>query len=123
MNPALIQHAVSVLLGETEMSPDEFVKGVPDLMARYEFTPTWGIGCYDVKRWENDCYYYIGEVWHDEENDLWMARKVSPCGKRFQKWFPSSSQAPERPTREQAAKDLWKLYSDALEAGRVSCST
>lgn len=118
MNPALIVYA---LLHEVSLNPDEFVKGIPGLMARYEFIPSYGIGHFSVKRWEDGYYYYIGEVFHDEGNDLWMACKVAPCGCKFGVWYPPPGQAPERSSRRQAAEDLWKLYSDALEDGRAKC--
>jgi len=113
-----IKHLVSVLLGENdEMTPAEFVKGVPELFVRYEFEPTSALGVYAVKRWENGSYYYIGEVWHDEIDNKWMGREVAPSGRHHGHWFPSWRQAPERDTREEAAKDLWRLYSQAAQRG------
>lgn len=111
---------VSALLGETDdITPEEVVKSVPEIFIRYEFTPSMGMGKFSVKRWEHDGYRYVGEVWHDEVNDLWMASKVAPCGRQYTAWCPSSGNAPERHTREEAARDLWRLYSQKLEDGTI----
>lgn len=101
---------VSALLGEGVTTPQELVKGLPDLFAYYTYSPGRSIGRYEVKRWEGGSYHYIGEVWHDEPDNLWMAVQVAPGLNRHLSYIPNSTQAPARQSRNEAANDLWRLY-------------
>ncbi len=117
------ERIVSVLLGEADLTPAEFVRSVPEIFVRYEFDPTPSFGMFNVKRWSEGRGRNIGVVWHDEEDDLWMATKVAPSGRHIAYWYPTQSDAPVRHTREEAAKDLWRLYYKALKDGTIHVSS
>jgi len=107
MNAAEI---VDILL-EGWIDPEEFVNANPEMFATFTFHPFHNM--FEVKRWEDGSYYYIGSVRQDPVDKTWYAHEVPPVGRRSYRHVMSD--APFRQTREQAAQDLWQDYKRELD--------
>jgi hypothetical protein len=107
---------VSALLSEARITPKELVKEIPGILAHYTYTPAFGGGRWSVERQEGGDSHYIGEIWHNYITDEWSAMEVAPCGRQPTHWYPPLSRSRVMPSRQQAANDLWELYSEQLHS-------
>jgi len=108
------EHIVSALI---EMSPEELVRGTPELLVRYEFIPSLGGRTWDVKRWEHGSYYYLGSV-AGLPGDKWAPYAVAPVGNSHHSWILNAHEAESCPTREEAAKKLWGIYKAEMDSAK-----
>lgn len=99
------ERIVEALL-EGELTPEEFLASAPDLLAHYEFIP-FDRSTLEVKRWSGGMYDYIGKVMR-ADNGGWFAYCVAPGLKRGMSYRTTDVKL--RPTKGDAADDLWKLY-------------
>jgi hypothetical protein len=101
-------------VGESALSPKEFVKSMPHLLSRYEFIPTAGRAV-DVKRWENGSYYYLGSV-AEIYSGKWAPYSLAPVGRLHHASVLGVQAEDLRPTREEAARDLWGIYKAEMDS-------